>query len=146
MVAGPRVSWAPVRLCRTAPERPSRGRTVALVTTLDTPTITTLPHVIGGAELAGSGETFESRDPHDGSVVSVAPRGTVEDARAAITAARTAFDNGPWPRMDPEERRTLLYALAALIEENADELALLESRDTGRLLSATRHHDSPRAA
>ena len=40
----------------------------------------------------------------------------------------------------------LLLEAADLLAEHADELALLESRDTGRLLSATRHHDIPRAA
>jgi len=108
------------------------------------PAVLRAPHVIGGAEVWPSGATFESLDPHDGSVVAVAPRGTIDDAKAAIASARRAFDEGPWPRMEPEERRRLLHALADKIDEHADALGLLEARDTGRLLKATRHHDLPR--
>jgi aminomuconate-semialdehyde/2-hydroxymuconate-6-semialdehyde dehydrogenase len=64
----------------------------------------------------------------------------------AITSARRAFDEGPWPRMSPTERRPYLYRLAELLEAAIDELALLETRDTGRAIRHTRSHDIQRAA
>src|SRR5689334_9464742 len=106
-----------------------------------------LTNLIGGEQLpAANGETFASIDPQDGSVVSVAPRGGAADADRAIAAARTAFDSGPWPQMSGEERGRLLHALADLIEANGDELALLETRDTGRPIATTIRLDIPRAA
>jgi aminomuconate-semialdehyde/2-hydroxymuconate-6-semialdehyde dehydrogenase len=109
--------------------------------------ISYIRNIIGGDEVpASSGEVFESLDPHDGSIVSVAPRGTVDDAHRAVSAARRAFDEGPWPRMPAEERGRLLHRLADLIEAEKQELALLETRDTGRPIAATLGHDIERAA
>lgn len=119
-----------------------------IVTTLDAaPATRSVSHLIGGRERpASSGRTFESIDPHDGSVVTVAPRGTVEDADTAVTAARRAFDEGPWPRMPAAERATIMHCLADLLEAELDELAMLETRDTGRAIKHTSHHDVQRAA
>lgn len=116
------------------------------MTAIETRTaVLTLHHHIGGREVpSSSGETFESRDPHDGSLLAVVPRGTVEDARAAVSAARTAFDDGPWPRMDPAERKAILHRLADLIHDNLDELAMLETRDCGLVHKTLRGHQLPR--
>jgi aminomuconate-semialdehyde/2-hydroxymuconate-6-semialdehyde dehydrogenase len=104
-------------------------------------------HLIGGERVASaSGETFESRDPHDGTLVGHVARGGEEDARRAVAAAREAFDEGPWPRMSTAERRRLLNALADLIDANGEELALLETRDCGKPIRESRGHDIPRAA
>jgi aminomuconate-semialdehyde/2-hydroxymuconate-6-semialdehyde dehydrogenase len=115
-----------------------------------TATATAVPevrHLIDGEAVpAAAGETFETRDPHDDSVVALVARGGAEDAARAVAAARRAFDDGPWPGMSTAERRTLLHALADLIEANADELALLETRDCGKPLRESRGHDLPRAA
>jgi len=106
-----------------------------------------LVQIIGGQAVpAASGEVFETTDPHDGSVIATVPRGGPEDARRAIAAARRAFDEGPWPRMTPLERKQLLYALADLLEEHADELAMLETRDTGRPIATTSTLDAARSA
>ena len=89
-------------------------------------TATEVHHLIGGEPVpAAAGETFETRDPHDDSVVARVARGGAEDAARAVAAARRAFDEGPWPRMSTAERRRLLHALADLVEVNADELAAL---------------------
>ncbi|MCW2985823.1 MAG: 5-carboxymethyl-2-hydroxymuconate semialdehyde dehydrogenase [Conexibacter sp.] len=121
---------------------------LATVTLADaSPTAPEITHVIGGEFLSSTnGETFESIDPHDGSVVVVAPRGTVDDAKLAVSVARRAFDEGPWPRMSTGERAKILHRLADLLEEHVDELALLETRDTGRPLAHTIHYDVQRAA
>ena len=69
------------------------------------------------------------------------PRPTV-----AVTAARRAFDEGPWPRMGFAERGALIHRLADLIGEHAEELALADTRDMGKPISDARDKDVPRAA
>jgi aminomuconate-semialdehyde/2-hydroxymuconate-6-semialdehyde dehydrogenase len=106
-----------------------------------------IQQLIGGQEgPSESGETFESRDPHDGTLVAIAPRGGAPDAARAVAAARQAFDHGPWPRMSPGERGRLLHRLADLLEDNAEELAALETRDTGRPIKIVSHYDVSRSA
>ncbi|BAD57899.1 aldehyde dehydrogenase [Nocardia farcinica] len=104
-------------------------------------------HLIGGQwRPASDGATFESRDPHDDSLLAVVPRGTAEDGTAAITAARTAFDEGPWPRLAPKERAAILHAVADAVDAHRDELAELETRDGGKTISQARHAEIPRVA
>jgi len=83
---------------------------------------------------AKSGKTDEIRDPSSEQVIARVPRAGVEDAEAAVRAAREAFDRGPWPRMKAVERAEILEAAARKIRERAEELAKLESRQMGKLL------------
>ena len=104
-------------------------------------------HLIGAvwAESA-DGRTFETHDPHDGSLLAGVAAGGIEDARRAVTAAREAFDHGPWPRMGPDERRRLLHAFADLVDRDAEELALLDTRDMGKPIRESRAMDLPRVS
>jgi len=103
--------------------------------------------MIGGEQVRSSThETFETRDPHDGSLIAQVARGTNDDAQRAVAAARKAFDDGPWPRMSTAERRRLLHRLADLVDEEADGLALLETRDVGKPIRETRNEDMPRVS
>jgi aldehyde dehydrogenase (NAD+) len=61
----------------------------------------------------------------------------------AVKAARKAFTEGPWPKMNASERGRLLHRLADLIEENKDELAALESLDNGKPLRDSLAADLP---
>jgi betaine-aldehyde dehydrogenase len=70
--------------------------------------------------------------PADGSPVRVVSEATADDARAAIAAARRAFDEGPWPRTPATERAALLRHLAARLQTERDLVARLESLDTGK--------------
>ncbi len=81
---------------------------------------------------AARGGTRTIRCPADGSEVVTVPEGTPEDAKAAVAAARTAFDDGPWPRTPAPERAALLRRLADKLHDEADEVARLESLDTGK--------------
>ena len=54
-----------------------------------------------------NGETIEVRSPHDQSLVGHAAVASTKDIDLAVAAARKAFDEGPWPRMSPAERRGL---------------------------------------
>jgi acyl-CoA reductase-like NAD-dependent aldehyde dehydrogenase len=59
----------------------------------------------------------------------------IEDISAAVDSARAAFDDGRWSRLAPAARRTLLLNFAALVEANADELALDDTLDMGKPIS-----------
>jgi aldehyde dehydrogenase (NAD+) len=90
-------------------------------------------NVIGG-ELseARSGRRLEVASPSDGCVFASIPASDAHDVDLGVKAARKAFEEGPWSRMPAFERGRLLMRLFRLVEENGDELAALESRDTGK--------------
>ena len=91
--------------------------------------------LIGGGSLAArSGKIFESINPYTGRVWATVPEADEEDVDAAVRAARQAFDEGPWGKMTGTERARLMRRLAELIAENAEELAVVESTDNGKLL------------
>jgi len=79
-----------------------------------------------------SGEFMTRRSPGHGAPVAQWPSGNAQDAEAAIRAARSAFDKGPWPRMSAGERAAVLFKVADLIERNAEELGLTECLETGK--------------
>jgi aminomuconate-semialdehyde/2-hydroxymuconate-6-semialdehyde dehydrogenase len=104
-------------------------------------------HLIGGQwREASDGATFETRDPHDDSLIGMVPRGTAADGEAALVAARRAFDTGPWPRMSPKERARILHRVADAVDANREELALLETRDGGKTITQSLHAEIPRVA
>jgi len=80
------------------------------------------------------GGTLEVIDPATEAVIHQAPAGTAEDIDRAVSAARTAFDTGPWPRLSGAERAVFLRKIANKITEKRDALALLEVRDNGKPL------------
>ena len=91
-----------------------------------------------------SGQTLATLNPHDNSlIVEVAMAGR-EDVDRAVEAAERAFPQ--WSRMSGAERGRILLRLADLIEANAEELARLESLDTGHPLKDSRSLDVPRTA
>ncbi|WP_161880906.1 5-carboxymethyl-2-hydroxymuconate semialdehyde dehydrogenase [Deinococcus alpinitundrae] len=91
----------------------------------------TLKHFIGGEwQDSASGETFEVHTPTDNSLLTAAASGDEHDIDRAAQAAWAAFP--AWKALDGKARRKLLYKVAALIEDRAEELALAESMDTGQ--------------
>jgi len=96
-------------------------------------------HLIDGKWVeSSSGETFETLNPATGEVLARAPRGNAVDIDRAVTAARKAFSNPGWRRMNANDRTKLLLKLADLIERDADELAVLECLDNGKPAHLTR--------
>lgn len=95
---------------------------------------------------AASGKTFASRNPATGEVLVEVAEGDAADIALAVAAARKAFDDGPWPKMDPSERGKCLRKMADLIRENAEELAALDTRDCGKPITDTSSVDVPVAA
>jgi betaine-aldehyde dehydrogenase len=83
---------------------------------------------------ATGGATREIRCPADGSVVATVSEADRDDALAAVRAARKAFDHGPWRDTTAAERGQILHRLADLLGQQKDEVARLESLDTGKRL------------
>ena len=80
---------------------------------------------------SADGRTFSSINPFNREVVAQCALAGPTDAHTALTAARRAFDSGPWPRMSREERSTLLKKISDAITAKARELELLEVNDSG---------------
>jgi aldehyde dehydrogenase (NAD+) len=92
---------------------------------------------------AKSGKTFETRNPATEEVIADVAEGDAADIDAAVAAARNALERGPWSKMDARDRGRLMFKLADLIEEEADELAALESLDNGKPVRDARAADLP---
>jgi betaine-aldehyde dehydrogenase len=91
-----------------------------------------------------SGETLTSVNPHDNSPITEVAMAGEADIDLAVAAAQAAFP--AWSRMAASERGKILLRLADKIEANAEELARLESLDTGHPLRDSRMLDVPRTA
>ena len=90
------------------------------------------------------GSTFVDINPHDGSALGDVAQAGEADVDRAVAAARRAFP--AWSRMAAAERGRLLLKLADTIEAHAEELARLESIDTGHPIRDSRRLDVPRTA
>ncbi|XP_047318750.1 benzaldehyde dehydrogenase, mitochondrial [Impatiens glandulifera] len=81
---------------------------------------------------AASGKTFPTLDPRTGETIAHVSEGDAEDINRAVIAARKAFDEGPWPKMTAYERQRILLRCADLVEKHNDEIAALETWDSGK--------------
>jgi len=106
--------------------------------------MSTLQNLVDGAFVpAASGQVVEDRDPARDQAIGTIPRSGAADVEAAVDAARRA---GPgWAARPVAERADLLDRVADIIETRLDELATLESQDTGKPISLARRIDIPRA-
>ena len=87
------------------------------------------------------GATLDIVNPCDGSVIATAAAGGAADIDAAVAAARRAFEHGPWAAMKPAQRARLLWRLAELIDQHGDDLARLETLNTGKPMKMARMFD-----
>lgn len=85
-----------------------------------------------------SGEYREIVYPCTGEVITKVTEGNAEDVKLAVEAARRAFDKGDWPKTPAAERGRLVEKLADKVEENREELAQMESLDTGKTVEESR--------
>jgi acyl-CoA reductase-like NAD-dependent aldehyde dehydrogenase len=93
--------------------------------------------LIGGNWQEGeSGQRIDVEDPATGKVFASVPAGTAGDVDRAVRRARQAFESAAWSRMRPLDRAKIIETIARKIEDNALELARLESYDNGK----TVHH------
>jgi 1-pyrroline dehydrogenase len=100
-------------------------------------TKTAYKNFVGGEWVdALSGETMEVINPATGETIGEVPRCSAEDVDRAVAAAGTALP--AWLDSTPKERSELLHKLADVLDENAEELAQLESLNVGKPLMASR--------
>src|SRR6202167_2556712 len=95
---------------------------------------------------AKSGKTFESINPANEEVLALIAEGDKADVDDAVKAARKAFEESKWSSISPHQRSRYLYKIADLIEQNADQLAELESLDNGKPLAIAKVADIAGAA
>jgi len=95
---------------------------------------------------AVSGKTFSILNPANNEVLTELAEAGIDDVNRAVAAARTAFDNGPWPKMKTAERAKKIRCFAELLVKHAPELERIESLDVGKPVKESGGHDIPRAA
>jgi acyl-CoA reductase-like NAD-dependent aldehyde dehydrogenase len=85
-----------------------------------------------------SGKTFETINPANEEVLALAAEGDKADVDEAVKVARKAYEEGKWSKIGPHQRARYLLKIADLIEQNADELATLESLNNGMAIGLAR--------
>lgn len=107
----------------------------------------TSKHYIAGEWVpAVDGGEFVSCDPATGEALASVADGTAADVDAAVAAARSAFEASDWRDLAPAARARILWRIGDLIDEHADELAELETRDQGQPFGISRNVSIPSAA
>src|SRR5690242_88138 len=99
---------------------------------------------IGGRYVdAASGATFTRVNPANGDVLAQVAACDARDIDAAVASARAAFESGSRAGQSQKERKKVLQRFAELIQENLEELALLETLDTGKPIRDSLNVDIP---
>jgi aldehyde dehydrogenase (NAD+) len=93
-----------------------------------------------------SGETFETMNPATEAVINRCAKGDTRDVDLAVAAARKAYEEGPWASMSATERGRFVHRIGELIMQHADEMAYLETIQTGKTISESRNIEIPMAA
>src|SRR5206468_11125028 len=87
---------------------------------------------IGGEWVAPDGnEVIEVISPATEEVIGQVPHASTGDADRAVAAARTAFDDGPWPHLSPVERAEAIARLSAALQGRAQDLGAAISSENG---------------
>jgi gamma-glutamyl-gamma-aminobutyraldehyde dehydrogenase len=99
----------------------------------------------GRLETSVTGRTFDNVTPRNGAVINRVAECDVADVDKAVAAARRAFEDGRWRSLHYREKKRILFALAELIEGNAETLAVLESLDVGKPIKDALNIDVPQS-
>jgi betaine-aldehyde dehydrogenase len=100
------------------------------------------PSIVDGREVTGSGAEIRRDSPAHDVLVASYHSATEGDVDAAVTAARRAFNAGDWPRTSGAARAALLRRVAARIEAEREQLALIETLESGKPVSQAREEMS----
>jgi aldehyde dehydrogenase (NAD+) len=113
--------------------------TLAKPRSVKVPTVKDQPLFINGRFVDSSNQkTFATINPATGETICQVAEASAQDVDSAVKAARKALESGPWKTMDAADRGKLMFKLADLVEENAEELAILESLNSGKTLTDAR--------
>jgi len=100
--------------------------------------------VIGGRPVPGvEGKTFDTINPANGKVLASIAEANSEDVNNAVSAARNAFEQGPWSKMAPAERKKVLLRFATVVEAHSEELAMMEAMEAGKPITDCLEIDLP---
>lgn len=94
--------------------------------------------LIDGEWARGSGTTYGVTNPATEEPITEVSEASIADAERAVAAARRAFDEGPWPRMSPQERAVYLRRMADIFERRRDEITDIVVAETGCPVGLTR--------
>jgi gamma-glutamyl-gamma-aminobutyraldehyde dehydrogenase len=89
------------------------------------------------------GNTFITTNPATGEQLAEIAACDTRDVDVAVAAAKEAFEDGRWHKLSPGARKQVLLRFAQLLEDNAHELAVLESLDSGKPVSECQNVDVP---
>jgi betaine-aldehyde dehydrogenase len=93
---------------------------------------TQLLYINGEFVESAAGATLDVTDPSTADVIARVPDASADDVNRAVSAARVAFDSGPWKDTTAQDRGRVLFKLAQIVRGRTDELAELETRNTGK--------------
>ena len=97
-------------------------------------------HIVDNEEVESlDGKRFDVWNPYTRQVWAQAAEGSAADADRAVTSARKAFDEGPWPRMGRNERAKAIHRLADLMEARTDEIATLDTTNMAKPFEQAKH-------
>jgi betaine-aldehyde dehydrogenase len=96
-------------------------------------------YVDGSWRLAGDGGTRELHNPSNGRAIATVAEATADDTRAAIAAARRAFDDGPWGSTSAADRAALLFKVADAVDAARDEFMRIDTLNNGKPLRETEY-------
>lgn len=94
--------------------------------------------LIGGHRYGGSDAPIQVLNPANGELITQVASAGSDDVSRAVTVAHAAYTEGPWSRMSSRDRSHLLYGLAQHVLSKKDDLALVESQNTGKPITAAR--------
>ncbi|MBC3270190.1 MULTISPECIES: aldehyde dehydrogenase [unclassified Pseudomonas] len=97
----------------------------------------------GRFSAAKSGQTFTTTNPATGQVLTEIAACNADDVDEAVAAAKESFEDGRWHSLAPSARKSVLLRFARLLEDNAHELAVLESLDSGKPIRECQNIDVP---
>lgn len=109
-------------------------------------TIETRLFINGEYSAAADNSVFASIDPAAQQTLAEVARGKKADVDRAVQAARGVFDRGDWSQASPAQRKAVLTKFADLMDAHREELALLETLDTGKPIRHSLRDDIPGAA
>jgi aldehyde dehydrogenase (NAD+) len=99
---------------------------------------------LGGDWVAPAGnEVIEVISPHTEEVIATVPDGTPADIDRAVDAARRAFDEGPWPRMDPAERIAIVENFSSIYASRLGDMAAIITEEMGSPISFSQLGQAP---
>jgi len=103
-----------------------------------------IPSIVDGAALPLRADGFDIPvvNPATEQTVALLREADAVDVDQAVRSARHAFDHGPWPKMDIDARKDILYRIGDVINAHTEELLLLEVEHTGLPIAGLRHHIS----